>query len=405
MARIFALLLTVLAAGLIPASAQAQAKVQLGIDLLLTRDIALVAGKRIGLVTNISAVDGAGYTTLDRLANDKRVRLVQLYSPEHGLRLTGANGISDKNGRDPETGIALEGLNSFGAPSWKSLKKLDAIVFDIQDIGSRTFTYVTTLGKVIRAAGKAGVPVIVLDRPNPRGGLLFEGPIIAPAHRSVVGWGPTPVTHGMTVGELAKFFNEELNFHATLHVVAMTGWKRHMVWEDTGLDWYAPATAVTRSRHAHFYVASGMVWGAGIGADDCVGANRFFECIATPYADPDALTKVMQQAGLPGVQFSPIRYRGVWGPTTGKKFAGVFMRLTEPQRFTPLRVALTALVALRKLYPKQFRVTNRQRFLRTWGSKAVLAALEAGKSVAAIEALWQADTVAFGAKRAKYLLY
>lgn len=398
------LLLVVAALGL-SANAQAAAKVRLGIDELLDHHSHLVAGKRVGLVTNTSAVDSAGVMTLQRLRADGRVRLVQLYAPEHGLWLTGANGVSDKDGHDPATGIRVEGLNSFRAPSAASLKRIDVIVFDIQDIGSRTFTYVTTLGKVLKAAGKAGVPVVVLDRPNPRGGLQFEGPIIAPAHRSVVGWGPTPVTHGLTVGELARLFNAELGLKAKLQVVPMVGWRREMVWDDTGLRWEAPATAVTRTRHAHLYVAAGMVWGAGIGADDCVGANRFFECIATPYADPDALTAAMRAAGLSGVEFTPIRYRGEWGPTAGKRFAGVHLRVTDPRQFQPLRVALTALVALRRLYPKHFRVSNTTRFLRIWGSKPVLTALQAGKPVAEIEALWRADTTAFAATRAKYLLY
>ena len=402
----FALPLLVALGAALPVAADPRPKIRTGIDVLLTDQIGLVQGKRLGLVTNTSAVDSQGVTTLDRLRADPRVQLVQLYSPEHGLRLTGANGIGDASGVDPVTQIALEGLNSYRAPSRASLQRLDVLVFDIQDIGSRTFTYATTLGKALTAAGKAKIPVLVLDRPNPQGGLIFEGPLIAAAYRSVVGWGPVPVTHGMTLGELAQFFNAELGLHAKLTVVPMQGWRRNHVWEDTGLPWAMPATAVTRPHHAHLYAAAGMVGGASVkNADDGVCALHFFERMATTYADPDRMAAALNAAQLPGVHFEPVRYTGVHGPRTGRKYAGVHMVVKDAHVLRPLRTALAALVWLRQTYPKQFAITNRKHFLRIWGSAAVAAGLKAGWSQQRIEATWAKELKEFGKVRAKHLLY
>ena len=206
-------------------------KIRLGIDNLLTTHRKLVAGKRVGLITNSSAVDRTGTPTLQRLLDDPGVTVTQLYSPEHGLRLEHRNNHTDRTGTDRVTGLPLQGLNCTSAPSRRTLRRVDVLIFDIQDIGSRTYTYVTTMGKAMQAAARYKVPFIVLDRPNPNGGLLVEGPIRKRRHRSVVGWAPIPVTHGMTVGELARWYNRELRIRCTLKVVPMTGWRRSMVWE------------------------------------------------------------------------------------------------------------------------------------------------------------------------------
>lgn len=383
----------------------AGAAVLLGIDTLLSTHIQLVAGKRIGLVTNSSAVDASGVQTLDRLARDGRVKLTQLYAPEHGLRLDHDNGVSDKNGVDSLTGIAVEGINSFLGPSAQSLKHVDVLVFDVQDIGSRTYTYATSLGKTMIAAARAHKPLLVLDRPNPGGGIVYEGPVIARQFRSIVGWGPLPVTHGLTFGELAQLYNGELHLHANLTVVPMSGWQRAMVWEQTGLKWTPTSSGIPYVKQAHLYVATGMICGAGVNADDGVGANHFFERIGARWADEQLLAKTLQQANLEGVTFEPLVYKPVWGHNRGATIHGVHLKLTDPQTFRPLHTALTAMVALRVAHPKQFKIENTARFLRIWGSQAMLDALNQGKNVAEIEQTWAADLAAYGQRRAKYLLY
>ncbi len=396
----------VLIGSLYPSLAMAAPPVRVGIDVLLSERIELVQDKRLGLLTNTSAIDADGTTTMYRLAHEPRVRLTQLYSPEHGLRLSGANGVGDRSGRDAVTGLPLEGLNSYGAPSGRSLKNIDVLVVDIQDVGSRTFTYATTLGKVLGAAGHAGVPVLVLDRPNPQGREIFEGPVIPRQHRGILGWGPVPVTHGLTLGELARFLNDEMQLRAHVTVVPMAGWHRSMTWEDTGLRWAMPATAVTTPQQAHLYAAAGMVGGAGIDQlDDGVCDLHFFERIAAQYADPTQMAQALRQANLPGVAFEPARYIGRWGPRTGRRYAGVALQVSDPHVFRPLTTALAALVWLRQTYPKQFRVGNKSLFLHIWGSDAVLHGLEQGWSRARIEASWATELAQFSQKRQKYLLY
>ncbi len=379
--------------------------VRLGIDVLLDDHVELLAGKRVGLVTNSSAVDTAGRATLDRLVTDTRFSVTQLYSPEHGLRLTHRNGRGDRNGVDPVTGIALEGLSCSRPPSAKSLQNVDVLVFDVQDIGSRTYTYATTLGKVMRAAARSHVPIIVLDRPNPAGGLAFEGPIVEPRSRSMIGWAPLPVTHGLTFGELARFYNGELGLHSDLTVVPMSGWTRSMVWEDTGLRWVATSTGIPTLTNAHLYVAAGMAGGAGTNIDDGVGSQRYFERIGSAFADADRFTAEMQRADLPGVRFEPVRYRPGRGPYRGWSLQGVQMKVTDPRQFRPLRTALTALVAMHNLYPSKFKVVNWRRFARVWGNRDVLGALRRGEAADRIEASWQPDLARFAVQRQKYLLY
>jgi len=382
-----------------------QPAVRLGIDVLLDDHIDLLAGKRVGLVTNSSAVDSVGRATLDRLVSDGRFAVTQLYSPEHGLRMEHRNGRGDPNGVDSITGIALEGLSCSRPPSPQSLANIDVLVFDVQDIGSRTYTYATTLGKVMRAVARAHVPIIVLDRPNPGGGLRFEGPIVEPRHRSMIGWAPVPVTHGLTFGELAQFYNGELGLQSDLTVVPMSGWKRSMIWEDTGLRWVATSTGIPTLTNAHLYVAAGMAGGAGTNIDDGVGSQRYFERIGAAFADADQFTAAMKQASLPGVHFEAVRYRPGRGPYRGWALQGVQMKVTDVRSFRPLRTALTALVTLHKLYPGKFKVLNWRRFARVWGNRAVLGALKRGDAAERIEASWQPDLERFAVQRQKYLLY
>ncbi len=201
-----------------------------GIEVLLTDRIDLVAGKRVGLLTNPAAVDRKLVSTLDRLRSDPRVKLAQLWAPEHGLAAATPNGTSNIKGVEARTKLPIEGL--FGdrtAPSAETLARVDVLLFDLQDIGSRTYTYVSSLGKVMQACAAHKVKVIVLDRPNPLGGLLFEGPVREAKYKSLLGWGPFPVTHGMTFGEIARFYNEELKIKAPLEVVLMKGWRRSMI--------------------------------------------------------------------------------------------------------------------------------------------------------------------------------
>jgi len=378
----------------------------LGVDVLFQKRMDLLANKRIGLLTNASAVDGDLVATLDRFLGDKRLRITQLYAPEHGLGGALPNGASGPSGIDVATLLPLEGL--FGkrtSPSPESLARIDVLVFDMQDVGSRTYTYATTLGKVMTAAAAAKVHVIVLDRPNPQGGTRFEGPLRTARYKSLIGWGPLPVTHGMTLGELARFYNGELKLGCQLTVVDMEGWRRDMQWEDTGLYWIPSSPGIPHSLNAHFYVATGMVGGSGANVNEGGGHSMPFELIGAPYLHPKVLAAALTAEQLPGVRFRPMTFRPHKGQFTGRIVHGVQLILVDRKAFWPLRTAIAILTTLQRLYPEEFRVVGEARFGRVWGNDEVLAAVRAGKPWREIEASWQAPLAKFAEQRKKYLVY
>jgi uncharacterized protein YbbC (DUF1343 family) len=378
--------------------------VTLGVDVLLGQKTALIEGKRLGIVTNSAAVDGNLVTTLERLRGDSRWQVTQLYAPEHGIAGALHNGNSGESGLDPETGLPIEGLFTRG-PSVESLDRVDVVIFDLQDIGSRTYTYVTTLGQVMRACAEFKKPLLVLDRPNPRGGLQFEGPIRLPKYKSLIGWGPLPVTHGMTVGEMAQFYKSELNIACDLTVVPMQGWRRDMVWEDTGLHWIPTSPGIPHPLNAHLYVATGMVGGSGPNVNEGGGMSMPFELIGAPWIEPKAFAAALEAEKLPGLRFRPMTFLPRRGQFANKVTHGVQVLLQDPRELAPLRTALTILVTLKKLHPDQLTVKDRKRFGRVWGNDEVLRLIDEGKSVAEIEATWAGELAAFGQKRAKVLIY
>lgn len=380
--------------------------VRLGVEVLLDKKIALVEGKRVGLVTNPSAVDGRLVQTLDRLLADKRLTLTQLYAPEHGLRGALPNGAGGITGVDPLSGVPVEALwGKKDRPSPESLERVDVLVFDIQDIGSRTYTYATTLGQVMQRAAAAKKPLIVLDRPNPLGGELFEGPIREPKHKSLIGWGPLPVTHGMTFGELARFYNAELKIGCDLTVVEMEGWKRQMQWEDTGLQWVPTSPGIPHPLNAHLYVATGMVGGSGANVNEGGGNSMPFELIGAPFIEPQKYLDALKAQDVPGLMFRAMTFRPWRGQFAGKIVHGVQLLLQDRRIFRPLRTALILMTALQKTHPELFKIKDDQRFARVWGNDEVLKQVREGKTWQDIEASWGQDLAAFGQKRSKYLLY
>jgi uncharacterized protein YbbC (DUF1343 family) len=382
------------------------AQVRLGVEVLLDERIELVAGKRVGLITNPSGVDSELVPSADRLARDPRVNLVQLFGPEHGIRGEVAAGDVVGDETDPVTGLPVESL--YGAskrPSAAAIDRIDVLLFDIQDVGSRTYTYVSTLGEAMLAAAEAKKHVVVLDRPNPLGGELVEGPIREERWKSFVSWGPIPVVHGMTVGELAAFFNAELGIGCALTVVPMQGWKRSMQWEDTGLAWTQTSPHVPHALQAHLYVATGMVGGVAKNVNEGVGYTLPFETLAAEFLDPRAFATAMNAERLPGVRFAPIAYTPFYGASAGKPLRGTRLVLTDRRAFRPLRTALTAMVVLERMHPGKVAYDAGRPFAIHWGNERVLADVRAKKGVAAIEAAWKDELAAFQRKRLRYVLY
>lgn len=403
--RLYACLLACLAA----APLAAAPRVELGIDVLLAPAspyAAQLAGKRLGLITNPSGVDGRLVPTADRLVGDARMRLVQLYGPEHGIRGEVPAGEAVADARDPVTGLPVQSLyGRTRRPTAESLAGVDVLLFDIQDIGSRTYTYISTLGEAMRACAEHRKPLWVLDRPNPIGGVRSEGPVMPEQWRNFIGWGPMPVTHGMTVGEVARFFKATLGIDCDLAVVPMRGWRRDMVWADTGLLWTQTSPHIPGALQAHLYVATGMVAMSTTNLSDGVGTTLPFEIVAAEFIDPPRLAAALESLGLPGVRFQPLAVKPFYGGFKDKPLRGVRLHLTDARAFEPLRTALALLSTLERLHPGRIAWAEERIIGRHWGETTLPARISAGTPVSALQAAWQRDLETFLAARRAALLY
>ena len=279
----------------------AAARVRLGVEVLLSERIALVEGKRVGLITNPAGVDSALVPTVDRLAQDGRFELVLLLGPEHGIRGEVPAGDLVEDAVDPRTGIPVVSL--YGAsrrPSAETLARIDVLLFDLQDVGARCYTYVSTLGEAMEACAQARKPLIVLDRPNPLGGLAFDGPLREPRWKTFIGWGPVPVTHGLSVGEIGRLYNAELGLGCDLTVVPMQGWTRAMVWDDTGLVWTQTSPHIPSRLSSYVYVATAMAASSTTNVSDGVGSTLPFELLGAEFVDARELRLALERSGSPG---------------------------------------------------------------------------------------------------------
>ncbi len=386
--------------------AQPTGPVRLGIEVLLSKGEPGLEGKRLGLITNPSGVDSRLVMTADLLARDPRWKLVQLFSPEHGVRGDVLAGDKVHSSVDQSTGLPVESLyGDQRAPSATALSRVDALLFDIQDVGSRTYTYISTLGEVMRAAAAAKKPLYVLDRPNPIGGVLFEGPVIEEGFRSFIGYGPMPVSHGMTVGEVARFFQRELALDLDLHVIAMTGWRRTMTWSDTGLPWVPTSPHIPHAISAQVYIATGMIGGISKNVNDGVGWTAPFETLAAEFIDARAFRAELESAALPGVSFREVHYTPTYHRHKGLNLHGVQLHLTQASEFRPLRTSLTILCTLQRMYGDELTLEDAPVLGRHWGTLSVFDSLRAGKSAAEIEAAWQPLLADFEKRRALALIY
>ncbi|NBO73037.1 MAG: DUF1343 domain-containing protein [Gammaproteobacteria bacterium] len=384
-------------------------KVELGIDVLLGPDspyLELVAGKRVGLITNPSGVDGNLVPTVDRLAADPRLSLVRLFGPEHGIRGEVPAGETVADGRDPKTGVAVVSLyGKEKRPSKTALADVQVILFDIQDVGSRTYTYISTLGEALHACAATHLPLVVLDRPNPLGGLNFEGMLVEERFRSFIGWGPVPVTHGMTLGEVGRYFNDQLGIGCDLRVVPMRGWRRTMSWDDTGLIWSITSPHVPSATQAYLYTTTGMVAATVKDINEGVGSTMPFEIVGGTFLEATRLEEALQALQLPGVLFQAIHYKPFYGRYRDTPMQGVRLRITNPSNYRPLRTAVAILATLRKLYPERIAFRDDRALGTHWGDLNLRRQLEAGMDSAEIANSWHEATQDFATARQRALLY
>ena len=374
-----------------------------GIDVLQADHYAALAGRRIGLLTHAAAIDRQGWRTLDRLRWAPGVTLVRVFTPEHGLQ-------ADAEGRlpshpDPWTGLPLHSLyGERRRPDAAELQDIQTLVVDLQDAGARFYTYAATLREALRAAAAAGVELMVLDRPNPARADRVAGPMLDPGRRAFTAPTEMPVQHGMTMGELARYFAAEAREEGLAvpepTVIAMRGYRREAWFDQTGLDWAAPSPNLRRPAAALLY--PGVAWVEGANVSVGRGTAQPFERIGAPWLDGDALAEALRARHLPGLEVRPLVFVPVAAPFAGQNCRGVALRVTDRERFDAQRLGAALVHALWHLAPRQFRI---ERTLGNVGSAATLAALQQDTPLDDLEARWADDRAAFMRRRAAALLY
>jgi len=382
-------------------------RVKPGIEVLLQDQLDLVRGKRVGLITNPTGVTSKLVSTIDALHDHPEVQLVALFGPEHGVRGDNSAGKQVAGSVDKRTGVPVFSLyGKTRAPTAEMLRNVDILIYDIQDVGSRAYTYIYTMALAMQAAAKHGIPFIVLDRPNPLGGELIEGPVLEERFESFIGLFPIPYIYGLTVGELARFFNGEYQFGADLTVVPMDGWQRYMTFEDTGLPWVPTSPHVPHASTAFYIAAVGCIGELSV-INAGVGYTQPFELIGHTWIDGQALANELNTRQLPGVIFRPLFYRPYYFGLEGKLLSGVQIHLTNTRIFRPMLTQLHILAALLKLYPEHqiFNPDRLMSFYRAIGTDSVKRRLEQGESPVAIYRSWMKDLEQYRQRRENYLLY
>ena len=373
--------------------------VDCGIDVLVRQKFAPLRGKNVGLVTNHTGLTRTGVSTIDVFAQAPDLKLVALFSPEHGIRGIVDAEVSD--GKDEKTGLPIFSLyGKTRKPTPETLKGVDALVYDIQDIGARFYTFISTMGLVLEAAKEASIPVYILDRPNPIGGVAVDGPVRDDEFASFIAHHALPLRHGMTVGELARMFNVERKIDADLHVIACEGWKRGDLYDKTGLLWVNPSPNMRSLTEALLYPGVGLIEATNIATGR--GTDTPFERVGAPYIDPITFARKLNELALPGVRFVPSRFKPTERQFKNEDCGGVFIAITDWESFDPIRLGFGLSVVLRSQYREQWKPDGLTKFL---ADNKTYQALLNGQDVEQLHAGWQAELAAFMTVRSKYLIY
>ena len=399
-----------------PGSAQGEARQQsrpgttrvlAGVDVLLSQPLPpILAGRRVGLITNHTGRTRDGGSTIDALHAHEGLDLVALYSPEHGIRGTALAGEVVTSGRDERTGLPIHSL--YGAtrkPTPDMLRDVDVLIFDIQDIGSRYYTYIWTMALALEAAGENGLGFVVLDRPNPIGGALIQGNVLDPAFSTFVGLHPVPMRHGLTVGEMARYLNTELGYDARLHVVPVAGLQRTQWLDDTGLDWRPPSPSMPSLESAAHYPGTCLFEGTNLSVGR--GTDAAFQQIGAPWLDADAVIARLRAHALPGVSFEAVEFTPR-APADGKhpdaRLQGIRYTVTDRGVYDPTRTAVATLTAIQALHADSltFLVSH---FDRLAGTAALRTGILNGRSMQQLTSDWDEQSATFAARSAPYLLY
>jgi uncharacterized protein YbbC (DUF1343 family) len=386
-----------------------------GLDRLVADRFSALRGRRVGLVCHPASVD-AELVHLTMRCREAGVHVVRCFGPEHGIWADAQDMIAvDDDRREPVTGAEVRSL--YGAeevslsPRPEDLADLDVLLIDLQDIGSRYYTYIYTAALCVRAATEAGIEAWVLDRPNPLGGLAVEGGLTGAEYLSFVGLWPLPTRHGLTAGEVVTLIAERAGFAGSLKVLEMQGWSRSMYFDETGLPWVQPSPNMPTLETALVY--PGMCLLEGTNLSEGRGATRPFETLGADFIDPFALSRTLSERALPGVVFRPLYFRPTFHKFGGRTIGGLGVHVVDRGRFQPLRVGLHLLDAVRRLYgPALVWRTEVYEFVRDrlaidllFGGAEARTAIDAGGDVDAVWHAWQAEAAAFEPVRQRFTRY
>lgn len=386
------------------ASSTAAGAIRPGIEVFLENVPAAIRGTRVGLITNHSGIDRSKALDIDLIAARRDLTLVALFAPEHGIRGAAPAGAKITDEIDAKTGVPVYSLygGDDRGPTPEMLKNVDALVYDLQEVGGRTWTYVSTMALSMQAAAAKRIPFVVLDRPNPIGGEIVEGALLDPAFTSFVGMYPIPARHGMTVGELATLFNQTFGIGADLTVVRAANWRRSQWQDQTGLPWVNPSPNLRSLAAVTHY--PGSVYFEGTNVAEGRGTDRPFEQVGAPWLNAPEVARVMNAMRLPGIRFEAITMpvEPTAGKYPGQTIPGVRFVITDRHAYRPVRTMLLVIDQIRKLHPRDF--TWRPSIDRLAGTDKVRLAID-GDRLRPLLDEWDREAAAFVESRKPYLLY
>lgn len=387
-----------------------QVNVRPGVEVFVRNPPAIVRGKRIGLITNQSGINHDRESTIDLIRAMPDVKLVALFSPEHGIRGVAESKVASSV--DEKTGLPIHSLyGETYKPTPQMLEGVDVLVYDIEDLGVRQYTYESTLAHALAAAAQKGIPIVVLDRPNPVTGTILEGNILEEPFKTFVGVYPVLSRHGMTLGELARMYNAEQKIGADLQVVAVEGWTRNMWRDQTDLPWVNPSPNIRNLEAAIHY--PGTVFFEAVNVSEGRGTERPFEQIGAPWLDNQKLVAEMDALKLPGIRFEAldIPVSGTGRKYAGETLKGVRFHITDRETYRPLAMSLLMIDAIKRMHPDKFewRGANQRdpgliTIERHGGTRKLKEAIDSGTLPALLKE-WEQDQAKFAKSRAQYLLY
>jgi uncharacterized protein YbbC (DUF1343 family) len=380
--------------------------VTVGLDVLLAEHRSLLAGKRVGLLTNSSGVSHDARRLLRNnylVLREQGVNLVALFSPEHGLASAVADAEPVTSRREARTGLPVHSLYGDNLkPTADMLRNIDLLLYDVQDVGVRFYTYTATLAYTLEACAEHAVPLVVLDRPNPIGGAVVEGPVLDPSLQSFIGHGPIPLRYGLTLGELGHFYNRELNLGAELRIVPVRGWQRNQWFDQTGLQWVQTSPSMPQFSTTVVYPGTCLIEGTNV--SEGRGTSLPFECVGAPWIDGLALSEELNALRLEGIRFRPVTFTPSFWRFVNEECHGIQAHVTDRKALRPVLMGLHLVATIRRMYPAQF-AWKGQHFDLLMGDPTVRARMEAGESPDQMVASWSTGTRLYHTNARKVMLY